>query len=164
MSSCCSFFFSVGMTQFAYRKSHMLQPHSPLAVKPLTHSTPPAAAKPSWRQLLPAPGLSVPTRRRSAINAVWAETRAWGCSAGPAQVMPNLFMDLDTLAEHSPVKCRKYIAVLSVLIQEFENGFQDCGKNHQIWVYLCLHFPPSAGRRPTGKLGRGFLGEQVVVG
>jgi len=34
-------------------------------------------------------------------------------------------MDFNTLAEHSPVNREKRAAVLSVVIQEFENKFQD---------------------------------------
>ena len=43
-----------------------------------------------------------------------------------AQVMANNCMPFDTLAEHSPVNSEKHAAMLSILIKEFENRFQDC--------------------------------------
>ena len=130
------------MTQLACRKHCVPRPPSRFAAQPLAHSPPPAA-KPSWRRLLSAerrgaarPGPSVPTRRRSAVNAVWAESKACGCGVGPARFMANLLMDLERSAEHSPAKCRKYTAVLSVLTKESENRFQDCGKN-PTFGFLC---------------------------
>ena len=44
----------------------------------------------------------------------------------PAQVMANKLMHFDTRVKHSPVNTGKYIAVLSVLIKEFENRFREC--------------------------------------
>lgn len=35
-------------------------------------------------------------------------------------------MHFDTLAEHSPVNSKMYAALLSILIKEFKNRFQDC--------------------------------------
>jgi len=35
-------------------------------------------------------------------------------------------MEFDRLAKHSPVNSNKYAAVVSILVKEFENGFQDC--------------------------------------
>ena len=66
------------------------------------------------------------------INIVQAETRAWGeCIAVLTQVLASKFVQLETLAKHSPVNSEKYAAMLSILIKEFENRFQDCQKNHE---------------------------------
>ena len=51
------------------------------------------------------------------------------CRAELWQDMTDHSMHLNTLAEHSPVNSKKYAAVLSVLIKEFENRFQDCKKS-----------------------------------
>ena len=40
-------------------------------------------------------------------------------------------MQLETLAKHSPVNSEKYAAMLSILIKEFENWFQECQKDHE---------------------------------
>ena len=56
------------------------------------------------------------------------------------QVMANRFMDFEVLFKHSPVKREKYAAVLSILIKEFENRFQDCQKIMNLLLYLQLHF------------------------
>lgn len=46
-------------------------------------------------------------------------------------------MDFDTLATHRPVNCKKYSAVPSVLIKEFENRFQDClNAMGYLFIYL----------------------------
>jgi len=42
--------------------------------------------------------------------------------------MANHFMNFDALDKHSPMNSKKYAPVLSVLIKEFENGFQECQK------------------------------------
>ena len=55
-------------------------------------------------------------------------------SAVLTQVMANKFIYFDTLARHAPVNSKKYAAVLSVLIKEFENRFQDCKKKSSISV------------------------------
>jgi len=47
------------------------------------------------------------------------------CSAVPDQAMAHKVMDFDTLAKHSSVNSKEHEAVLSVLIMEFENRFQD---------------------------------------
>ena len=59
-----------------------------------------------------------------------------------AQAVANNFMHFDVLAKHSPVNSEKYAAVLSVLIKEFENRFQDLQKNHLflLLLYLQLRF------------------------
>jgi len=41
------------------------------------------------------------------------------------QPTAKIFMHFDTLTNHSPVSCKKYAAVLSVLINEFENTPHD---------------------------------------
>lgn len=45
---------------------------------------------------------------------------------GRAQVTANSCLYFDTLVKHSPENREKYATVLSILIQEFENRFQDC--------------------------------------
>jgi len=52
-------------------------------------------------------------------------------------------MHFDTLHNHSPVNSKKYAAVLSVLIKEFENRFQDCQKTHQFSGIFATPFPGS---------------------
>ena len=42
-----------------------------------------------------------------------------------AWVKANYCMHFDTVAEHNPVNSEKYAAILSTLIKEFENRFQD---------------------------------------
>lgn len=44
------------------------------------------------------------------------------------QVMANNVRDLHTLAKHSSLSSRKYAAVLSIVIMEFETKFQDYKK------------------------------------
>ena len=61
-------------------------------------------------------------------------------SAVLTQVMANKFIYFDTLARHAPVNSKKYAAVLSVLIKEFENRFQDCKKSWIFFFFLQLHF------------------------
>ena len=48
------------------------------------------------------------------------------CSAVPDQAMVHKVMDFDTLAKNSSVNSKEHEAVLSVLLMEFENRFQDC--------------------------------------
>ena len=43
-----------------------------------------------------------------------------------AQVMANNFMHFDTLAKHSSVNSERPEAVLSILVKEFKNTFQNC--------------------------------------
>ena len=43
-------------------------------------------------------------------------------------------MNFDALDKHSPMNSKKYAPVLSVLIKEFENGFQECQKKSSICV------------------------------
>lgn len=53
-------------------------------------------------------------------------------------------MDFDTLATHRPVNCKKYSAVPSVLIKEFENRFQDClNVMGFLFIYLFILFASS---------------------
>lgn len=57
-----------------------------------------------------------------------------------SQVMANKFMEFNTLAKNSPVNSEKYTGVLSVLIKECANRFQDCKKPNCFLVSLQLHF------------------------
>ena len=58
------------------------------------------------------------------MNPIWAEIQAWGGnSAVPTQVMANMFVDFDALAKHSPVNGEKYVAMLALLIEEFQYMF-----------------------------------------
>ena len=45
-------------------------------------------------------------------------------------------MEFNTLAKYSPVNSEKYAAVLSVVIKEYGNRFQDCKKIINFFVYL----------------------------
>jgi len=50
---------------------------------------------------------------------------------------PN-FMHFDTLAKHTSVNAEKYTALLSVLIKEFENRFQDFKKKEKdFFLRIC---------------------------
>jgi len=50
----------------------------------------------------------------------------------------NSFMHFDTLAKHSPVNSEKYASLLSVLIKEIENKFQDwLKKKKSTFWYIC---------------------------
>lgn len=55
------------------------------------------------------------------------------------QVTANNFMHFDTLAKFSPANSKKYAATFCIMINEFENRFQDC-QNSQQFVYVQLHF------------------------
>jgi len=56
------------------------------------------------------------------------------------QVIANNCICFDTLAKHSPVNSKKYAAVPSVLIKEFENRFQDYQKNLQYFYIFATPF------------------------
>lgn len=87
------------------------------------------------------PGPTAPTEHQCAMNPIWAETRARrGCGALPALVMANKFMRFDTLAKHDPVNSKKYATMLSFLVQEFENRFQDCRKDDQFFCLYTMSF------------------------
>ena len=74
---------------------------------------------------------------RCNINLLWAEIRTrGGYNAVLTQVMADKFTDSDTLAKHSPVSSKNYAAVLSVLVKESENRFQDCQNIIIFLVYL----------------------------
>lgn len=60
-----------------------------------------------------------------------------GQSAVITQPTANRFMHFDTLAMHSPVNSRKYVAVLSILIKQFEKNFQDGWKKSSIFHFIC---------------------------
>lgn len=70
----------------------------------------------------------------------WAGTGTQGTAL--TQVMANKFMAFDTLAKHSTVNSKKHAAVPSVLVEEFENRFQD-GQNGSYHCFVSrLHFLP----------------------
>ena len=57
------------------------------------------------------------------------------------KIMANNFLNFDTLVKHSPVDSEKYSTLLSFLIKNFENRFQDYKKKiANCLVYLWLHF------------------------
>lgn len=56
------------------------------------------------------------------------------------KVMTNKFMELDTLAKRCLVKSKKYAAVLSVLVKEFEKVFKIAKKKIKFLVYSQLCF------------------------
>jgi len=67
-------------------------------------------------------------------GVIWAEISAQGrCSTVQTQVMAINFMQFDIFAKHSPVNSEKNVSVLSVVIKEFENRFQDCQKCHKFF-------------------------------
>lgn len=53
-------------------------------------------------------------------------------------VIANKFMVFDTLVKHSPVGSKKHAAVPSVLIEEFENRFQDGQNGSSVFNYHCF--------------------------
>lgn len=71
------------------------------------------------------------------INPIWDETRAQeGHTTVLTQVTTSKFMDFYALAKNSPVNSKKYAALLSVLIKQFENGLQDCkSKPNQVLLF-----------------------------
>jgi len=80
--------------------------------------------------------LSAPAEHRRIMKPIRAATWAWGgYNEALAQVMANRFMHLDTLAKHSPVNSEKYAAMLSILIHELENRFQDCKEKSSTFWY-----------------------------
>jgi len=50
------------------------------------------------------------------------------------QVVANNCMNFDTLAESSALNSKEYADMLSILIKEFENKFQECQKTI---IYVC---------------------------
>lgn len=52
-----------------------------------------------------------------------------------AQVTASNFMHFDMLAKHSFVNSKKYVAILSILIKELENRFQECWKNQFFGIF-----------------------------
>lgn len=72
-----------------------------------------------------------------------------GHTAVPAQVMANTFMQLDTLAKHSPVNSEKYTAVLTILLKGFESSSKTAKKLSFFW-YLCDSISISVNARPAG--------------
>lgn len=58
----------------------------------------------------------------------------WNQGMGHSAVLTvvHKFMDFNMLAKHSSMNSKKYAAVPSILVKEFENNFQDCWKNHQL--------------------------------
>lgn len=94
----------------------------------------------------PSPALGVhplltATKHQCVMDTLWNETRTWGVhSAALTQALVNDFIHLDTLAKYSPVNSEKYMASLSILINEFENRLQDFQNSNYYFVYLELHF------------------------
>jgi len=59
-------------------------------------------------------------------TAVWTETSmSRGLCAVLNQAMANNFMHFVILAKYSPLNNEKYVAMLSILIKEFENRFHN---------------------------------------
>ena len=56
------------------------------------------------------------------------------------QIKANNFMLFDTLAKHSPMTSKKHAALLSDLIQEFENRFQDFQEDNQYFAMFVTPF------------------------
>lgn len=105
-----------------------------------------AAALPTeWLSLRHAPIAHQQTNRNNhqcAINAVWTEIRARGRHITvPTQVMANNIMCFDTLVKQSPVNSEKYAALLCILIEEFENRFQDRKKRRFFGVCNSTFIP-----------------------
>ena len=78
------------------------------------------------------------TKHQCAINPIWAETMTRrGNNAVLTRVMANNCMHFDTLTKHSPVNSKKYTAIFSIVIKQFENKIQDY-KKLSFLVYLQL--------------------------
>jgi len=77
---------------------------------------------------------------RCTVNPVLAESRTWGeqCCAELTQEMANSCMHCDTLAKHTALSSEKHAVVLSVLMKEFENRFQDSKKKKNKINNLCF--------------------------
>lgn len=54
-----------------------------------------------------------------------------------AQGMSDKLKGSETLAEHTSVNRENYAAMLSTVIKEFENGFQDSQKKSPIFWFIC---------------------------
>ena len=88
----------------------------------------------------PSPALSVHPwlRNNHTLSFSWTEIKAWGRhSAVLTQQTANNVMDCDILSKHRPVNSKKYAAVLSIVIQAFENKSQDCQKKSSVFWYVC---------------------------
>ena len=73
---------------------------------------------------------SATTKYWCVMGSVWAETRTRRRhSAALTQVTANNFMHFDTLAKHRSVNSKQNAAMLSILIKESENRFQEFGRN-----------------------------------
>ena len=68
------------------------------------------------------------------IRALKMRLKLW-----QAQVAANNCMHFDMLAKHSPVIREKCAAVLSVLIEEFQNRLQDCKQTNKQTTYTHTH-------------------------
>jgi len=60
-------------------------------------------------------------------------------SAVLAQGMAGKLMGSETRAAHSSVNSKNYVAMLSVVIKEFENMFQDCKKKKINFQMECIN-------------------------
>ena len=68
------------------------------------------------------------------ITMLQMELKLW-----QTQIKANNFMFFDTLAKHSPMTSKKHAALLSDLIQEFENRFQEfLGNNQYFAIFVTL--------------------------
>lgn len=123
--------------------------HSPLDACGLVQLTvqPGLYSMPSWWWFCPTgtmTGCTVVTQQQPNISALLTPLRLkLGHREGTvqcSQVMANKFMEFNTLAKNSPVNSEKYTGVLSVLIKECANRFQDCKKPNCFLVSLQLHF------------------------
>lgn len=104
----------------------------------LSNLQPPWSLAATLYQFFPmeCPGTThIPTAQQQnlqcVIVTVSTETRAQGgLSEVLTQGMANNPIHFDILAKRSPLSSEKYAVVLSVLIEEFENSFQNCKKMH----------------------------------
>ena len=93
------------------------------------------------------------TTQWCAIGTAWAETRAWGWHiAALTQEMENNCVHCGTLAKHSSVsskKKKKYTAVLSKLIKEFENRLHNSWKKHHFGGIIATPFSVDINTLPA---------------
>lgn len=100
-----------------------------------THGPAQPVLQPTWPWGL-HPLLTTTTYR---CVSAWAENGT-GCRAVLTLMVANNCMPCDTLAKHSPGNGKKYTSMLFVLIQEFENRFQDCLKYNQVFGVSIILF------------------------
>ena len=78
------------------------------------------------------------------ITVLQMELKLW-----QTQIKANNFMFFDMLAKHSPMTSKKHAALLSDLIQEFENRFQEFWGNNQYFAIFVTLFSVGMNMLPA---------------